>query len=39
METRKRIGIPIHKNILMEIQEEGEKVGVKFSVKIVRETV
>ncbi|MEM3442594.1 MAG: Ldh family oxidoreductase [Candidatus Bathyarchaeia archaeon] len=38
METRKKIGIPIHKNILREIKEEGEKVGVEFNVKVLKET-
>ncbi|MEM3565824.1 MAG: Ldh family oxidoreductase [Candidatus Bathyarchaeia archaeon] len=38
METRKRIGIPIHKNILKEIMEEAAKVGLKFNVKILKET-
>lgn len=38
METRKKIGIPIHKNILKEIREEAEKVGLKFDVKIIKET-
>lgn len=38
METRKKIGIPIHRNILKEIKEEGEKVGVEFKVKILKET-
>ncbi|MEM1589543.1 MAG: Ldh family oxidoreductase [Candidatus Bathyarchaeia archaeon] len=38
METRRKIGIPIHKNILWEIKEEGEKVGVGFKVKILKET-
>jgi len=38
METRKRIGIPIHKNILREIREEGEKAGVKFDVEVLKET-
>ncbi|MEM0007865.1 MAG: Ldh family oxidoreductase [Candidatus Bathyarchaeia archaeon] len=38
METRKRIGIPIHKNILKEIREEAAKVGLKFDVKILKET-
>ncbi len=38
METRKKIGIPLHKNILKEIKEEGEKVGVEFKVKILKET-
>ncbi|MEM3579076.1 MAG: Ldh family oxidoreductase [Candidatus Bathyarchaeia archaeon] len=38
METRKKIGIPIHKNILREIHEEGEKAGVKFNVKVLKET-
>ncbi|MEM2321323.1 MAG: Ldh family oxidoreductase [Candidatus Bathyarchaeia archaeon] len=38
METRKRIGIPVHKNILREIREEGEKLGVEFKVKVLKET-
>ncbi|MEM2273741.1 MAG: Ldh family oxidoreductase [Candidatus Bathyarchaeia archaeon] len=38
METRKRIGIPIHKNILKEIKDEGEKFGVEFKVKVLKET-
>ncbi|MEM2025776.1 MAG: Ldh family oxidoreductase [Desulfurococcaceae archaeon] len=38
METRKKIGVPIHKNILREIKEEGEKIGVGFKVKIIKET-
>lgn len=38
METRKRIGIPVHKNILKEIKEEGEKAGAEFTVKILKET-
>ncbi|MEM2517759.1 MAG: Ldh family oxidoreductase [Candidatus Bathyarchaeia archaeon] len=38
METRKKIGIPVHKNILKEIMEEGEKVGVDFKVKVLKET-
>ncbi|MBS7605485.1 MAG: Ldh family oxidoreductase [Candidatus Bathyarchaeia archaeon] len=38
METRKRIGIPVHKNILKEIKDEGEKLGVEFKVKILKET-
>lgn len=38
METRKRIGVPVHKNILREIREEGEKVGVEFKVKVLKET-
>ncbi|MBS7640524.1 MAG: Ldh family oxidoreductase [Candidatus Bathyarchaeia archaeon] len=38
METRKKIGVPIHKNILKEIREEGEKLGVEFKVKILKET-
>ncbi|MEM1564325.1 MAG: Ldh family oxidoreductase [Candidatus Bathyarchaeia archaeon] len=38
METRKQIGIPIHKNILREIREEGEKVGLEFDIKILKET-
>lgn len=38
METRKRIGIPVHKNILKEIKDEGEKLGVKFNVKVLKES-
>ncbi|MEM3566082.1 MAG: Ldh family oxidoreductase [Candidatus Bathyarchaeia archaeon] len=38
METREKIGIPIHKNILKEIKEEAAKVGLKFDVKILKET-
>ncbi|MEM3770166.1 MAG: Ldh family oxidoreductase [Candidatus Bathyarchaeia archaeon] len=38
METRKKIGIPIHKNILKEIKEEAAKVGLKFDIKILKET-
>jgi LDH2 family malate/lactate/ureidoglycolate dehydrogenase len=38
METRKKIGIPIHKNILKEIKDEGEKAGVEFKVKVLKET-
>jgi len=38
METRKKIGIPIHKNILKEIGEEGRKVGLEFNVKVLKET-
>ncbi|MEM2103889.1 MAG: Ldh family oxidoreductase [Candidatus Bathyarchaeia archaeon] len=38
METRKRIGIPVHKNILREVKEEGEKAGVEFKVKVLKET-
>lgn len=38
METRKKIGIPIHKNILKDIMENGEKVGVEFKVKVLKET-
>ncbi|MEM2338474.1 MAG: Ldh family oxidoreductase [Candidatus Bathyarchaeia archaeon] len=38
METRKKIGIPVHKNILKEIMEEGEKVGVEFKVKVLKDT-
>ncbi|MEM2366905.1 MAG: Ldh family oxidoreductase, partial [Candidatus Bathyarchaeia archaeon] len=38
METRKRIGIPVHKKILKEIREEAAKVGLKFDVKILKET-
>jgi hypothetical protein len=37
METRKKIGIPIHKNIIKELKEEGEKAGVEFNVKILKE--
>ncbi|MCS7110843.1 MAG: Ldh family oxidoreductase, partial [Ignisphaera sp.] len=36
METRKRIGIPIHKNVLREIIREGEELGVEFRAKILR---
>ncbi len=38
METRKKIGIPIHKNILKEIREEAAKVGLEFNVKVLKET-
>lgn len=38
METRKRIGIPIHKNILKELKEESEKAGVEFNIKVLKET-
>jgi L-2-hydroxycarboxylate dehydrogenase (NAD+) len=38
METRKKIGIPIHKNIIKELKEEGEKAGVEFNVKILKKT-
>jgi|YelNatPaOPRAMG01_1025707.scaffolds.fasta_scaffold03089_20 LDH2 family malate/lactate/ureidoglycolate dehydrogenase len=38
METRKKIGVPIHKNILKELMEEGEKANVEFNVKILKET-
>lgn len=39
MKTRKRIGIPVHKNILKEIKEEGEKLGVPTNIiKILKET-
>jgi LDH2 family malate/lactate/ureidoglycolate dehydrogenase len=38
METRKKIGIPIHKNIMRELKEEGERAGVEFNVKILKET-
>ncbi|MEM4788141.1 MAG: malate dehydrogenase, partial [Ignisphaera sp.] len=38
METRKRIGIPVHKNILKEIKEEGERLGVEFRINILKET-
>ncbi|MEM1514747.1 MAG: Ldh family oxidoreductase [Thermoproteota archaeon] len=39
METRKRIGIPVHKNILKEIKEEGERLGVSTNIiKILKET-
>lgn len=38
METRRQIGIPIHKNILREIREEGEKAGLEFDIKILKET-
>ncbi|MEM0002017.1 MAG: Ldh family oxidoreductase [Desulfurococcaceae archaeon] len=38
METRKKIGIPVHRNILREIKEEGESLGVEFKVKIIKET-
>lgn len=37
METRKRIGVPIHKSILKELKEEGQRAGVDFKVKILRE--
>lgn len=37
METRKKIGVPIHKNILKEIKEEGERLGIKFGVEIIKE--
>jgi len=37
METRKKIGIPIHRNILKELKEEGEKVGLEFNVKVLKE--
>jgi LDH2 family malate/lactate/ureidoglycolate dehydrogenase len=35
METRKRIGIPIHKNILKELEDEGRKTKVEFKVKML----
>jgi len=35
MKTRKRIGIPIHKNILKELEDEGKRVGVAFKVKVL----
>lgn len=35
MKTRERIGIPIHKNILKELENEGRKVGVDFKVKVL----
>jgi LDH2 family malate/lactate/ureidoglycolate dehydrogenase len=38
METRKRIGIPVHKKILEDLEEEGRKAGVEFKVKIVNKT-
>jgi LDH2 family malate/lactate/ureidoglycolate dehydrogenase len=38
METRKRIGIPIHKNILKELKDESEKTGVEFIVKVLQRT-
>lgn len=38
METRKRIGIPVHRSVLKEIREEGENLGVEFRVKVVKET-
>ncbi|MEM3581037.1 MAG: Ldh family oxidoreductase [Candidatus Bathyarchaeia archaeon] len=38
METRKKIGIPVHKNILKELGEEAEKAGIKFDIKILKET-
>ncbi|MEM1713302.1 MAG: Ldh family oxidoreductase [Desulfurococcaceae archaeon] len=38
METRKKIGIPVHRNILRESKEEGESLGVEFKVKIIKET-
>jgi len=38
METRKHIGIPVHRNVLKELIDEGEKAGVKFNVKMLKET-
>jgi L-2-hydroxycarboxylate dehydrogenase (NAD+) len=38
MKTRKKIGIPVHKNIMRDLKEEGEKAGVEFNVKILKET-
>lgn len=35
MKTRERIGIPIHKNILKELENEGRRVGVDFKVKVL----
>jgi L-2-hydroxycarboxylate dehydrogenase (NAD+) len=34
METRKRIGIPLHKNILKEIEDEGRKSNVALELKL-----
>lgn len=38
METRRRIGIPIHREVLRELMEEGKRAGVEFDVKILKET-
>jgi L-2-hydroxycarboxylate dehydrogenase (NAD+) len=32
METRKRIGIPIHANVVEELERVGEEVGVRFKI-------
>lgn len=38
MQTRLKIGIPIHRNVLNELRKISEDVGVPFTVKIVKES-
>jgi L-2-hydroxycarboxylate dehydrogenase (NAD+) len=38
METRKRIGIPLHRNVFNDLKKVSEEVGVPFTVKVVKET-
>jgi hypothetical protein len=37
MQTRLKIGIPIHLNILENLREIARRVGVKFDIEIVEE--
>ena len=38
MQTRLKIGIPLHRNVLNELKRISDEVGVPFTVKIVKET-
>ncbi len=38
MDTRKRIGIPIHKNIFHELEDEARKTEVEFKIKKLEES-
>ncbi len=38
MQTRKRIGIPLHRNVFNDLKKVAEEVGVPFTVKVLKET-
>ncbi len=38
METRKRIGVPLHRNVFNDLKKLSEELGVPFTVKVVKET-
>ncbi|ABM80184.1 Ldh family oxidoreductase [Hyperthermus butylicus] len=38
METRKKIGIPLHRNVFNDLKKLSEELGLDFTVKVLKET-